>query len=64
MCDLAPFGTECVYEECEDKLILNSCTAFHLAQAVNNLYLSIPIVRHFVKPYRCPNFEIKRSDTE
>lgn len=52
MCDIAPFGMECIHEGYKDKLF--SCSVFHLEQAFNNLYLSIPIVKHFINPYRCP----------
>jgi hypothetical protein len=60
MCDIAPFQMECINEEYKYKLM--SCTICHLNQAFNNLWLQLPIIKHFVKPYHCPNFEIKRSD--
>lgn len=60
MCDIAPFQMKCEKEECKDKLA--SCAVHHLYQAVNELYLQLPIIRHFVEPYHCPDFEIKRSD--
>jgi hypothetical protein len=60
MCDIAPFQMECIYEEYKDKLI--SCNVCHLGQALNELWLQTPIIKHFVEPYHCPNFEIKRSD--
>lgn len=60
MCDIAPLGTECIYEEYKYELIF--CATSHLYQAFNNLWLQIPIVKHFVTPYHCPYFEIKRSD--
>ena len=59
MCDIAPFQMECTYEEYKDKL--TSCAVSHLCQAFNELYLQLPIVKHFVKPYHCPNFQNKRS---
>lgn len=60
MCDIAPFQMKCIHEEYKDELF--SCSVIHLNQAVNELWLQIPIIKHFVEPYHCPNFEIKRSD--
>ena len=66
MCDIAPFQKECINEEYKDKLM--SCAVSHLYQAFNELWLQTPIIKLFVEPYHCPNFEIhpkfemKRSD--
>lgn len=60
MCDIAPFQMKCKREEYKDKR--TSCAVHHLNQAFNELYLQLPIIKHFVEPYHCPDFEIKRSD--
>ena len=59
MCDIAPFQMECDLEEYKEKL--TSCAVCHLCQAFNKLWSQTPIIKHFVVPYKCPNFRIKRS---
>ena len=60
MCDIAPFQMECINEEYKYKLM--SCSVSHLNQAFNNFYLQIPIIKEFVIPYECPNFEVKLKE--
>lgn len=59
MCDIAPFQTNCMNEEYKDKL--TSCAIHHLNYALNELWLQTPIIKHFVEPYCCPDFEIKKD---
>ena len=60
MCDIAPLQMKCEKEEYKDELF--SCAVCHVCQAFNDMWLEIPVIRHFIEPYRCPNFENKRSD--
>ena len=60
MCDIAPFQMKCVNEEHKDELM--SCAVHHLYQAFNEIWLQAPIIKHFVEPYCCPDFELKRSE--
>lgn len=54
MCDIAPFQMKCEYEDYD----CVSCAVHHLYQAFSNLLQSIPIVKRFTEPYKCPQFEI------
>ena len=56
MCDIAPFGMKCEWEDVKDKLFM--CNANRLNCALTELVQSIPIVGRFVEPYRCVGFEI------
>ncbi len=58
MCDIAPFQMECDLEEHKEKLM--SCNICRLHWALNELWSQVPIVKHLVVPYKCPNFRIKR----
>lgn len=63
MCDIAPFQIKCEYED--DDCV--ACAIHHLYQAFSNLQQSIPIVKRFAEPYKCPQFEIAKEmagDTE
>lgn len=62
MCEIAPFGMKCEWEEYSDKLIM--CASNRLQQAMNNLLKAIPIMGNFTPEYHCKGFEIKREVQE
>ncbi len=60
MCDIAPFYTECIYDDyCHD---LICCRYSHLSFAVHELTAAIPIIGKHIPTYECPMFEIKSKD--
>ena len=61
MCDIAPFGMECVYEKHADKIIF--CCVHHLNWQLNEIWSNTIILKHFIKPYHCPDFELKGVTT-
>lgn len=60
MCDIAPFGMRCIYEEHADELFF--CCGHRLRWQWNEMWSNTIILKHFIEPYRCPDFEIARSD--
>lgn len=57
LCDIAPFKMECINEDYKEELM--SCNICRLCWAFNEMWLQIPIIRNFVVPYKCPNFQTK-----
>ena len=55
MCDLAPFYSKCIHE----KYICMECRIHKLIYLLNLIEQLFPIFGRFIKPYRCPDFELE-----
>ena len=62
MCDIAPFGMDCINDPY--KYSLTCCAVAHLACAGQELKRSLPIIGERFEPYRCSNFMLKSDGGE
>ena len=60
MCQIAPFSMQCEFDDVKDKLF--SCQCNHLACAVQELKMSLPIIGGLFKPHKCPYFLPKKEE--
>ena len=58
MCDIAPFSMKCDIEDCG----ATTCAFHKLNFALNELYTELPILKHFIEPYQCPDFTPKEEE--
>ena len=57
MCELAPFKMECENDEFKNNLMC--CSVYHLQQALNNFYTSLPGIGKLIPAYHCAGFKKK-----